>query len=72
MTWQLDDTPNECPVYDTKKSDGDVRVMLELCRMRSTPLLPSLPSPILPFVVASDKGPIYGLNRTKNKLNSLK
>ena len=33
--------------------------------MRSTPLLPSLPNPLWPGVVAPDKGPIYGLNRTK-------
>ena len=33
--------------------------------MQSTPLLPSLPSPLWPGVVAPDKGPIYGLNRTK-------
>ena len=26
----------ECPVYDTKQSDGEVPVMLELCGMRST------------------------------------
>ena len=33
--------------------------------MRSTPLLPSLPVPLWPGVVAPDKGPIYWLNRTK-------
>ena len=32
--------------------------------MQSTPLLPSLPGPLWPGVVAPDKGPIYGLNRT--------
>ena len=37
--------PNECPGYDTQLSDGDVPVMLKLWRMRSTPLLPSLPGP---------------------------
>ena len=56
---------NECPIYDTKKSDGEVPVMLELWGMRSTPLLPSLPGPLWPGVVAPDKVPIYGLNRTK-------
>ena len=30
-----------------------------------TPSLPSLPGPLWPGVVAPDKGPIYGLNRTK-------
>ena len=29
------DYPNKCPVYDTKQSDGEVPVMLELWGMRS-------------------------------------
>ena len=33
--------------------------------MQSTPLLPSLPDPLWVGVVALDKDPIYGLNRTK-------
>ena len=33
--------------------------------MWSAPLLPSLPGPLWPGAVAPDKGPIYGLNRTK-------
>ena len=37
---------------------------LELWRMRSTSLLPSLPGPLWPGVLAPDKGPLYGLNRT--------
>ena len=57
--------PNECPGYDTKQSDGEVPAMLELWGMRSTPSLPSLPGPLWPGVLAPDKGPIYGLNRTK-------
>ena len=56
---------NKCPGYDNKQSYGEVPVMLELRGMRSTPLLPSLPGPLWPGVVAPDKGPIYGLNRTK-------
>ena len=56
---------NECPGYDTKQSDGEVPAMLELWGMRSAPLLPLLPGPQWPRVVAPDKGPIYGLNRTK-------
>ena len=51
--------PNECPRYDIKQSDGEVPVM------RSTPSLPLLPGPLWPGVVASDKGLIYGSNRTK-------
>ena len=33
---------NVCPGYDTKQSDGEVPVMLELWGMRSTPSLPLL------------------------------
>ena len=57
--------PNECPGYDTKQSDGKVPAVVELWWMRSTLSLPSLPGPLWPGVVAPDKGPIYGLNRTK-------
>ena len=38
--------------------------MLELWGMQSTFLLPPLPGSLWPGVVATDKGPIYGLNRT--------
>ena len=54
--------------YDTKQSDGEVPAILELWGMRSTLSLPSLPGPLWPGVVAPDKGPIYGLNRTKSCL----
>ena len=56
---------NEYPGYDIKQSDGEVPGMLELWGMQSTPLLPSLPGPLWPGVIAPEKGPIYGLNRTK-------
>ena len=46
--------PNECPGYDTKQSDGEVPVMLELWGMQSTPLLPSLPGPLWLEAVAPD------------------
>ena len=36
--------------------------------MRSTPSLLSVLGPLWPGVVAPDKGPIYGLNRTKRWL----
>ena len=39
---------DECPGYDTKQSDGKAPVMLEL-------LLPSLPGPLWPRVVAPDR-----------------
>ena len=42
------DFPNECPVYDTKQSDGEVTVMLEFSGMWSTFLLPLLPGPLTP------------------------
>ena len=46
-------TPNECPRYDTKKSDGEVPVMLKLWGMPITPLpLSCRPSP---GVVAPDR-----------------
>ena len=56
---------NECTGYDTKQSDGEVPVILVLWGIQSTPSLPSLPGPLWPGVVAPDKRPIYGLNRTK-------
>ena len=46
---------NECPGYDTKQSDGEVPVMLELWGMQSTPLLQSPSGPLWPGVVAPDK-----------------
>ena len=48
-------TPNECPGYDTKQSNGEVSAMLELWGMRFTPSLPSLPGPLWPGEVAPDK-----------------
>ena len=46
---------DECPVYDTEQSDGEVPVMLEVWGMWSTPSLLSLPAPLWPGVVASDR-----------------
>ena len=48
-------SPNECPGYDTKWSDGEVPVMLEIWGMRNTPLLLSLPGSLWPRVVAPDR-----------------
>ena len=45
----------ECPAYDTKQSDCEARVMLELWEMQSTPSLPSLPGPFWPGAVAPDR-----------------
>ena len=44
-----------CLGYDTKQSDGDVPVMMELWGMRSTPSLPFLPGHLWPGVVALDR-----------------
>ena len=41
--------------YDTKQSDGEVPVMLELWGLRITPSLPSLPGPLLSGMVAPDR-----------------
>ena len=46
--------PNECPVYDTKQSDGEASVMVELWEMLSTSSLPFLSGLLLPVVVAPD------------------
>ena len=45
---------NKCPGYDTKQSDGEVPVMLELWGIQSTPSLPFPPGPFWPGVVAPD------------------
>ena len=50
-----DPTPNECPEYVTKQSDGKVPAVLQLWGMRNTPSLPSLPGPLWPGVVAPDR-----------------
>ena len=39
--------------------------MMELSGIQRTPSLPSRLGPLMPGVVAPDKGPICGLNRTK-------
>ena len=41
--------------YDTKQSDGEVPVMLELWGMQGTPSLPLLPGLFWPRVVAPDR-----------------
>ena len=49
------DSPNECPGYDTKQSDGEASVILELWGIWSTLSLPSVLGPLWPRVVASDR-----------------
>ena len=46
---------HKCLEYDTKKSNGEVPVMLELWWMLSTPSLALLPSSLWPGVVAPDR-----------------
>ena len=46
---------NECLEYNTKKSDGEASVLLELWEMLSTPSLPLLPDPLWTGVVAPDR-----------------
>ncbi len=46
---------NEGPRYDTKQSDGEVPVMLDIWGMQSTPSLPLLPDPLWPGMVAPDR-----------------
>ena len=46
---------NECPRHDTKHSDGEVPVILELWEMGSTPSLLSLSGPLCPGVLAPDR-----------------
>ena len=73
----------ECPRYDTKQSDLEASVMLELCGMRRTPSLLSFLGPLWPGVVAADRDlPIGQIElfdiqteykqMTCGKLNSLK
>ena len=49
------DSPNESPGYDTKQSDGEVPIMLELWGMQSISSLSSLPGPLTPGQVAPDR-----------------
>ena len=59
---------NEFPGYDTKQSDGEVPIMLELSGMQSTPSLPSLPGSLWPGVVAPDRILSMGKIEQKGKL----
>ena len=59
------DPHNKCPRYDTKQSDGEVSVMLQLWGEQCASSLLFLPGPLWSGEVAPDKSSIYGLNRTK-------
>ena len=47
--------PKECPRYDTKQSDGEVPVLIELWGMQCPLSLPSLQGQLWPGVVTSDR-----------------
>ena len=53
--WGVRSSPNECPEYDIKKSDGEAPVMLEVWVMWSTLSLLLFPNPHCPGVVAPDR-----------------
>ena len=55
--------------YDIKQSDSEASIMQELWGIWRIPLLPLLPSPLWPWVIAPQKGPINGSNRTVWHLN---
>ena len=59
-------SPNECPKFDTKQSDGEAPLMLELCGMWSTHLLPLLLRPLWTGMVTLDRV----LHMGKIELNS--
>ena len=66
---------NECPGYDTKQSDGEVLVILELWGMWKTPSLQSLPGLLWPGVIAPGRVLTMAqieLNETFAKRNYLK
>ena len=52
--------PYGCPWYDTKQSNVDAPVMLELWGMWNTPSLPSFPGQLWPRVVAPGRVPSMG------------
>ena len=60
---------DKTPEYYTKQSDGEASVMLELWEMQSTPLLPSLPGPLWPRVVAFNNVLSMSANKWYAKLN---
>ena len=47
--------PNEYPGYNTKQSNGEAPVILELWAIRSTSSLPSLPGLLWPGAVAPER-----------------
>ena len=54
------DSQNEFLGYDTKQSDGEDLVMLELWGMQSIPSLLSAPGPLWSAVVSTERVPSMG------------
>ena len=55
LCWVVRPPPNEFPGYDTKQSDAEVSVMLEVWGMQSTPSLPSFLGPLCSGEIAPDR-----------------
>ena len=64
------DSPNACPGYDTKKSDGEAPVNLKLWGIQSTPWMPSLHDPFWSGVEAPDR--VLSMDQIKLKCNYAK
>ena len=47
-------------IYDTKQSDGEAPVMMELCEVQSITLLSSFQGPLWPGVEAPNRVPSIG------------
>ena len=63
---------NKYSVYDTKQSNGDAPIMLELWEMRNTHLLPSVLGPLMPGVVTPDRVLSMGQIELFSHLNPIK
>ena len=60
--------PSKCPGYDTKQSDGEAPVVLELWEIWSTCSLSSLPGPLWPGVVVPHRVPFMDQIKLFDKL----
>ena len=58
-------SPIECPRYDTEQSDSEASVMQELWEKAENPFVAIAPRSTLARSGSTWWGPIYGLNRTK-------
>ena len=67
----LNNSPKECPRYDSKLSDS-LAPVLELWGMWRTRLLPLLPGPLWPRVVVPQRVPCLGQIELFNHLTACK